>query len=194
MNIFQDNLRSLQKSLSEVDAAQLRAVNHCVEQTVQVLKNGGRIFLFGNGGSAATASHLTNDMLCHMKNWKRRGYPIFCLNDSAAAITSLSNDYGPDEIFAKQLLALGRSGDLVWAFSTSGNSKNVVQAVKAARNVGISTIAFTGKGGGQLASLCDLCIQVPATEVMRVEELHVIYAHCIGETVEAIISPLEDNE
>ena len=162
-----------------------------VDIMVEALRNGKKILMCGNGGSAATVSHIVNDLSCHMKNWNRKGYRVISLCESSSILTSLTNDYSFEEVFSKQLEALGETDDVLWAFSSSGNSKNVICAMNMAKNMGIQCIALTGQNGGTMKDIADVWIGVPSDETMRVEELHLIYAHCISETVESIVSPME---
>lgn len=190
--IIDNCLNDVVSCLSELNQEKyIRPSKDCISITAESIKTGGAVFFCGNGGSASTASHLANDLSCHMKNWKREGYKCICVNDSTSIITSLTNDYGFEHIFSRQIENLGKSGDVLWAFSTSGNSKNVVCAVEAAKKLGIKTVAFTGRGGGKLKDLCDLWLPVNSDDVTRVEELHLIYGHSIALGVEAVVSPME---
>jgi D-sedoheptulose 7-phosphate isomerase len=126
-----------------------------------------------------------------MKNWHREGYKVICLNDSTAVLTSLTNDYGFEHVFSKPLEALSSEGDVLWAFSTSGNSKNVIQAVEAAKKRNLKSVVFTGRNGGKLKTMGDVWVSVNSDDVLRVEELHMIYAHSIAVSVEALVSPME---
>lgn len=190
-NIFIDSLDDTIRCLEDRSAAFVEPAERCAKLTEEVLKAGGKILFCGNGGSAATASHVSNDLSCHMKNWHREGYRCICLNDSVAVMSSLANDYGFECVFSKLVENLGDAGDILWAFSTSGNSKNVVRAVEAAKARGMKTAAFTGRGGGKLKDLCDVWVSVNSDEVVRVEELHLLYAHGIALSVEAAVSPME---
>lgn len=191
-NIIESCLNDVVSCLSSLNHEQyIQPSLDCIAMTAETLKNGGAIFFCGNGGSASTASHLANDLSCHMKNWNREGYKCICINDSTSIITSLTNDYGFECIFSRQVENLGKAGDIIWAFSTSGNSKNVVRAVESAKKMGIKTVAFTGRGGGKLKDLCDLWVPCNSDEVTRVEELHMIYGHSIALGVEAVVSPME---
>ena len=168
------------------------AVSHCIRLSAAAVRADRRIFTCGNGGSAATASHIANDLLCHMRNWNRKNYRVMALADNVSAVTSISNDYGFDQIFAKQIQAFGEPGDVLWAFSTSGNSPNCVAAVEQAKKQGLLTVGFTGSRGGRLKEICDIWIPADSGQVTRVEELHLIYAHIIGERIEAAVSPIEE--
>ncbi len=190
-SIFRDNIYRLIKNLESIHSQHELAIEAAVRLSAGVITGGNKLFLCGNGGSAATASHVANDLLCHMKNWARKGYAAICLNDSAAAITSLTNDFGFEHIFEKMLAALAKRGDALWAFSTSGNSSNVIKAMNTAKELGMQTVAFTGAHGGKMKALADVWLPAPSDEVMRVEELHMVFAHCVAESVEAIASPIE---
>lgn len=190
-NIFVDSLDDTIRCLQDRSETFVEPAARCARLTEETLRMGGKIFFCGNGGSASTASHLANDLSCHMKNWQREGYRCICLNDSAAAMSSLANDYGFECVFSKPVQALGDAGDILWAFSTSGNSKNVVHAVEVARAKGMKTAAFTGRGGGKLKDICDVWVSVNSDEVVRVEELHLLYGHGIALCVEAAVSPME---
>ncbi len=187
---FDEIVSSLVKSL-QTEGEQFREpVEKCIEVSARAIQQEHCIFVCGNGGSAATASHIANDLLCHMRNWNRRGYKIMSLNDNVSAITSLTNDYGFEEVFAKQLAAFGQKGDVIWAFSTSGNSRNCLVAFEKAREMGITTVGITGRKGGKMKDLSDIWMPVDADDVTRVEELHMIYAHILGENIEALVSPM----
>lgn len=178
-------------SLSTKNRQYIDPVEHCVEVSAEAIKADKYIFVCGNGGSASTASHIANDLLCHLKNWNRKNYKVLALTDNVAAITSLTNDYGFQEVFSKQLKAFGSRGDVLWAFSTSGNSKNCVKAIETAKEMGIYTVGITGSKGGCMKDLADLWMPVASDEVTRVEELHMIYAHILAENIEAVVSPEE---
>lgn len=190
-NTFKEIVHKLSDCLLVEDDAFEKPVGECIRVIAEAIKADRCIFVCGNGGSAATASHIANDMMCHMRNWDRKGYRMISLTDNVSAVTSLTNDYGFDDIFSKQISTFGTKGDVLWSFSTSGNSKNCVSALIKARELGLTTVALTGRGGGRMKELCDIWIPVNSDEVTRVEELHMIYAHIIGENVEAIVSPME---
>jgi len=190
LNRIQNTIEDLVECLKDQNPKYTQSAGGCVEATSETIMQGGKIFFCGNGGSCATASHISNDLACHMKNWERVGYQCICLNDSPAVITSLSNDYGYEKIFEKQITALGKAGDILWGFSSSGNSKNVVNAVLKAKEIGITTVAFTGRKGGALKDVADIWIPVNSDDVLRIEEMHVIYAHSIAVDVEETVSPM----
>lgn len=190
-DFFVSNLDEISESLRDRSEVYILPSKECIEISQAALKAGKKLFICGNGGSASTASHIVNDLSCHMKNWHREGYKVICLNDSTAVLTSLTNDYGFEYVFSKPLEALGNEGDVLWAFSTSGNSKNVIQAVETAKKRNIKSVVFTGRNGGKLKTMGDVWVSVNSDDVLRVEELHMIYAHSIAVSVEALVSPME---
>ena len=188
---LEQQLGELSELLAACKETSLAAAQEAVRLTAQAIGAKKKLFLCGNGGSAATASHIANDLSCHMKNWQRDAYRIVCLNDSPAVLTSMTNDYGFEHVFEKPLLGLADAGDVLWGFSTSGNSGNVVAAVEAARAHNILTVGFTGKRGGKLRDLVDVWDPTPSDDVIQVENLHLILAHAIAVSVEAIVSPMQ---
>lgn len=189
---FKEVVRSLASSLLTENEQYILPLERCIEVSVEAIRNRKCIFVCGNGGSAATASHIANDLLCHLKNWNRESYRILSLTDNVATITSLTNDYGADEMFKRQLAAFGNAGDILWAFSTSGNSGNCLKAFEQAKELGILTVGITGRGGGKMKEKADIWIPVDSDEVTRVEELHMIYAHILAENIEAAVSPIQE--
>lgn len=153
------------------------------ELWVQTLRQGGVIYLAGNGGSAADAQHLAAEMIGRFE--RLNGYPALALTVDTSCLTALGNDFGFDEVFRRQVLALGRPGDLFVGLSTSGNSPNVVKAAEAARQRGLRVLGMTGACGGQLEPLCDVCLKVPSGRTCRVQEVHLTIGHIWCEMVEA---------
>lgn len=190
-SIFKTNLKHFAEAVSTTTDEQLIPVQTCTEATKNALLTGNKIMLCGNGGSASTASHITNDFIGHMKNWTRKGYPAIALTADISVLTALTNDYGYDSVFSKQVAALGQSGDILWGFSTSGNSKNIINAVKTCKEMGIKTIIFTGKAGGKLKDLADIWVPVNTDEAMLAEALHLFYIHSIAESIEYDLDPTE---
>lgn len=150
---------------------------------VNALKGGNKILICGNGGSAADSQH----MACELVNRflvERRPLPAIALSTDTSILTSIANDYSYDQVFQKQVEALGRAGDLLLAISTSGNARNVVEAVKAAREGGLKTVALTGKGGGELAPLADMALVIPGTVTPRIQESHLTVIHIVCDIIE----------
>ncbi len=190
-SIFKTNLQHFAEAVSTTTDELLIPVQACTEATKNTLLAGNKIMLCGNGGSASTASHITNDFIGHMKNWTRKGYPAIALTADISVLTALTNDYGYDSVFSKQVAALGRSGDILWGFSTSGNSQNIINAVETCKEMGIKTIIFTGKAGGKLKDLADIWVPVNTDEAMLAEALHLFYIHSIAESIEYDLDPTE---
>lgn len=188
--IFESNFERLKESVNTAGKEYFEPAEECVRITEQAIRRGNKVLLCGNGGSASTASHITNDFIGHMRNWNRDGYPAIALTADISVLTALSNDFGYDQVFSKQVTALGKPKDVLWGFSGSGNSQNIINAVEAAKAKGITTVMFTGKGGGKLKELVDLWIPVNTDELMLAEALHLFYIHSIAEAIEANISPL----
>ena len=143
----------------------------------------GKIFIFGNGGSATDASHIAAEFVGRYDR-DRVPLPALALSTDMATITCIANDYEYADIFARQISGLGRKGDIAIAISTSGNSPNVLKAVEVARNLGLTTVAWTGKGGGKLASSVDYSFVVPSNVTARIQECHITLGHVLCELVE----------
>ncbi len=157
------------------------------EWIAATLRGGGTLLLFGNGGSAADAQHIAAEFTGRFER-DRRPWPALALTTDTSALTALVNDYGAEHVFARQVQALGRKGDLAIALSTSGNSANVVEAVVAARARGIRVVGLTGETGGRLAPLCDLALRVPSRRTPRIQEAHIAICHAMCEVVEAALA------
>ncbi len=138
---------------------------------------GRAIFLMGNGGSAATASHVTNDLVKGCRVGDTPGFRAFCLSDSSALVTCLANDFSYEEIYSVLLRSYAKAGDVVLAFSGSGNSPNIVHGLATAREMGLTTIGFGGRGGGKMKALCDHILIAPTDSMEMLEDLHLIYCH-----------------
>ena len=149
----------------------------------QSLQAGGKILVFGNGGSAADAQHLAGELVGrYLKN--RRALPAIALTTDSTIVTAVGNDLGFDEVFRRQVEAHGRKGDVAIGISTSGRSPNVIKALEAAKGNGLVTMALTGEGGGKLAGLVDHLIDVPSTDTPRVQEVHGLVVHLLCQIVE----------
>jgi D-sedoheptulose 7-phosphate isomerase len=150
---------------------------------VESLRAGGKVLFFGNGGSAADAQHLAAEFTGRYLR-ERSSLPALALSVNSSSLTAIGNDYGFDLVFARQLEALGKGGDVAVGISTSGNSPNVVRAVEIARSKSIYTVAFTGASGGILRNIADCTIRVPSEETPRIQECHILTGHIICEIVE----------
>ena len=148
------------------------------------LKHGNKIIFCGNGGSASDSQHLAGELVGRLKS-ERRPLAAIALGADSAVITCIANDYGYEQVFARQIEGLGRPGDILFAISTSGNSRNVILAVQAANALGIETIGLLGGNGGQMMGLCkkSLCISA-TTNTARIQEAHILIGHCICALIE----------
>jgi D-sedoheptulose 7-phosphate isomerase len=155
---------------------------------VECLAAGGKVLFFGNGGSASDAGHLAAELLGRFY-LDRQSLPAVALADNTAAMSAIGNDYGYLEVFARQVRALGRAGDVAVGLSTSGTSENVVRGLEAARELGLVTVALTGASGGKLLDVTDLCVRVPSEETPRVQELCMLLGHTLCEIVERELAP-----
>lgn len=148
-----------------------------------------KILSCGNGGSAGDAQHFSSEMLNRFER-ERPGLPAMALTTDTSTLTSIANDYHYDEIFAKQVRALGQRGDILLAISTSGNSSNVVQAIRAAHDRGMQVVALTGKEGGEMAlnlAEGDIEIRVPSSSTARIQEVHLLVIHCICDAIDRML-------
>jgi len=159
------------------------AVVRAAEVIRAALAAGRKVLAFGNGGSAADAQHLTTELVGRFQK-ERAGFPAIALTADTSLLTSLANDYGFEQVFARQVEALGEAGDVAVAISTSGLSPNIVAALAAARKLGLQTIAMTGRDGGEAGRLAEVHINVPDDCTARVQEVHITLIHAICEIVE----------
>jgi D-sedoheptulose 7-phosphate isomerase len=188
---------SSRSSWGEEIASQLQASGELLRRTAasadllarmatvvaDALTAGSKVLLCGNGGSAADAQHMATELLARYK-LDRQPLAAIALGTDVTYLTAMSNDTSFEHVFSRQVEGLGRRGDVLWVFSTSGNSPNVLAAVKAARDQGLATIGFTGASGGKLKSAVDYCLCVPSLETPRIQEVHTAAAHAICDLVE----------
>ena len=153
---------------------------------VDALNLGNKVLLFGNGGSAADAHHIAAEFVGRFA-FDRPALPALALSENSSSLTAIGNDYGFDTVFSRQIEALGRPGDVAIGISTSGNSRNVLKAMSAAKKIGLQTIALTGCKGGELEKAADHCICVPSSETPRIQECHILIGHVLSDLVERTI-------
>ena len=190
MNPIIDRIRtsftdSIQTKINSADAL-LSIIAEASEEIVQALLEGHKILTCGNGGSACDALHFASEMLNRFRQ-ERPGLPAIALTADIATLTSIANDYHFSDIFAKQIRAIGHAGDLLLAFSTSGNSANIVNAIKAAHDKNMGVIALTGYDGGKIPDYLqekDIEIRVPAFDTSRIQETHLLIIHCICDIID----------
>ena len=158
-------------------------IRDAASEIVQCFRQGGKLLIFGNGGSAADAQHVAAELVARFKS-TRRAFPALALTTDSSVITSIANDFDYSEIFARQIEALGRPGDVALAISTSGKSKNVLRGLAAARNDGLVTIGLTGRDCGPMMDLCKVLLAVPESETSLVQETHLMVEHMLCGLVE----------
>ena len=176
-----------------LDDGYLDLVVQVAMQIVKSLCAGGKVVFFGNGGSAADAQHLAAEFTGRYLK-ERRALPALALSVNTSSVTAIGNDYGFDLVFARQLEALGKEGDVAVGISTSGNSRNVNRALEIAKSKSIYTVALTGASGGILRNVADCTIRIPSDETPRIQECHILTGHIICEIVEEILFDKSGNE
>jgi D-sedoheptulose 7-phosphate isomerase len=153
------------------------------EQAIDCIKKGGKVVLFGNGGSASDSQHIAAELVGRFRK-DRNALPAIALTTNTSILTSLANDYGYEVVFAKQVEALAGKNDIVIGISTSGKAKNVAAGIRQAKKMGIKTVALTGGDGGELVKLADLSLMVPSNVTARIQEAHITIGHIVCEMVE----------
>jgi phosphoheptose isomerase len=164
----------------------LTEVARAAEAVAEALESGHKLLAFGNGGSASDAQHLVSELVGRFQK-ERAGFAALALTADTSVMTSVANDYGFGRVFARQIEALGRAGDVAFAISTSGASANVIEALKSARARGLRTIALTGRDGGEAGRLAEIHMNVPDNSTARVQEVHRTLIHAICEIVEGTV-------
>jgi len=181
-----DHFRSSCETLSRAaDDPQLRAVIHAVAAAItDAFRAGGKLLIAGNGGSAADAQHIAGEFLSRL-NFDRSPLPAIALTTDTSVLTAIGNDYGFERTFERQIRGLGKAGDVFIAISTSGRSANVLAALKTARELGLTTVGFTGTApNGAMTPLCDHCLAAPSAETPLIQQIHIVAAHAICGLVE----------
>lgn len=168
---------------AESDAELLKVTRDIAHAIAQALRAGNKVLLAGNGGSAADAQHIAAEIVGRYKR-ERPGWAAVALTTDTSALTAISNDYGFEEVFARQVQGLGRPGDVLLAFTTSGRSPNILAALDVARSLGLVTIGFTGAKGASLGAACDLLFVSPSEDTPVVQQIHMTAAHAICDEVE----------
>jgi len=168
------------------DAGFHEFVAQAAMQIVKSLRGGGKVLFFGNGGSAADAQHLAAEFTGRYLK-ERRALPALALHANTSSLTAIGNDYGFDYVFARQLEALGKPGDVAVGISTSGNSRNVLRALEVAKSNSIYTIALTGRSGGAMKKLANCTLRIPSEETPRIQECHILTGHIICEIAEEML-------
>ena len=165
------------------DPTFITRLSEIADECVKRLKNGNKLLFAGNGGSAADCQHMASEYVSRFL-FDREGLPAIALTTDSSILTSIGNDYGYEMLFSRQIEALGKSGDLLFAYSTSGNSTNIIKAVETATKMGICVVGMTGMNGGQLDSMCEFILKTPSTQIPQIQEGHLIAGHSICTIVE----------
>jgi len=182
--IILKNIKTTQRNFEKLSSNKnVSNINDASNLIINAIKNGNKIMFCGNGGSAADAQHLSAELvgkyLIH-----RNPLPAICLSTNTSTLTSIANDLSYSQVFSRQVKAFGKEGDILFGISTSGKSKNVIQAFKVAKDIGLSTILLTSKKAKPIKKIVDITIPVPADRVDRIQELHIAVGHFICEIVE----------
>lgn len=179
LNIIDHHIDVLKKSTNHFNEKFQYILDLCINSII----NDGKIILCGNGGSAADCQHFAAELIGRFEK-ERISIPAISLTTDTSIITAISNDYGFEYIFSRQIDGLGSKNDVLIVVSTSGNSQNIINAIKSAKNIGIRTIGLTGNGGGELSNLVDIPFIVPSSNTARIQEVHEILLHSLAESLE----------
>jgi len=180
-NQIKNSLEIKKKILEDVALTEL--IKKISEKTIEIYKTGNKTLIAGNGGSAADAQHIAGEFVSKFY-FDRPGLSSIALTTDTSILTAIGNDYGYEKLFARQLEANGIKGDMFIGISTSGNSANIVEALKICKEKGIISVGLTGADGGKMAELCDYCVKVPSNETPRIQESHILIGHIICAVVE----------
>ena len=184
INIIKARFAEHQALIAKVmQSGELEKLAKAAELIRTALASGHKILFCGNGGSAADSQHLAAEFVGRFQK-ERNGLPAIALTVDTSILTAVANDYGYDTVFARQVQALGNTGDVLVGLSTSGNSKNVLAAIDVAKAKGIQCIGMTAQGGGKMAEVCDICMAVPCPVTARAQEIHILIGHILCELVD----------
>jgi D-sedoheptulose 7-phosphate isomerase len=178
--------REIEESVATKQELRKEMVNEIAEvgsPLVDRLNSGDKLIVFGNGGSAADAQHFVAELVGRFRA-ERKPFAAIALTTNTSSLTAIGNDYGFEEVFARQLEGIGRAGDVAIAISTSGNSSNIVRAIETAKRMGMATIALTGRTGGEARELVDHCLSVLSDSTARIQEAHILIIHALSSIVE----------
>lgn len=182
-NAILNEFLSHQDTIKKVIESMQDKLEEASKLAVETLKNGNKILLCGNGGSAGDAQHIAAELTGRYKT-ERKGLPGIALTTDTSALTAIGNDYGYDRVFDRQVEALAQKGDLLIGISTSGNSKNVINALKLAKQMGCKTLGFSGRDGGAMNEVCDINLIVPSNDTPRIQEMHILFGHTICQIID----------
>ncbi len=187
INVVREEFNSHLETINVVIKTMEEELVNASKLAVDTLKNGNKILLFGNGGSAADAQHIAAELTGRYKT-ERRGLAGIALTTDTSALTAIGNDYGYERIFDRQVESLVNSGDLLIGISTSGNSQNVINALKLGKELGCKTLGFSGRNGGAMNEVCDINLVVPSNNTPRIQEIHILFGHTICQIIDNELS------
>ena len=183
--MFYDQLKKRINLINDIDSQFDKTFESCVSVIIESIENGGCLFFAGNGGSAAEAQHMSAEYIATLDHRNfRPGIKSLALTTDTSFLTAWTNDFGFEEIFSRQLETLGKDKDIFFAYSTSGNSENIIKALKVAKKIGITSIGFTGNDGGLMKELCNECFIVPSGKTALIQEIHTMIGHELCANIE----------
>lgn len=192
IKLFTDSIQTKQRTMDSLCGY----IEYASQRIVETLVNDKKILTCGNGGSAGDAQHFASEMINRFER-ERPALPVIALTTDTLTLTSIANDYSYDEVFAKQIRALGQAGDLLTVYTTSGNSSNIIKAVNAAHDKNMNVLALTGKDGGRLAgelNELDIEIRIPSQSTARIQEVHLLITHCLCDLIDHQLFGGQDHE
>ena len=190
-SIIENEFNEHAKAIKDTVKVAINDIENAAKICIECLKNGNKILIFGNGGSAADAQHIAAEIIGRYKT-DRKGLAAIALTTDSSVLTAISNDFGYLEIFKRQVEALARPGDTLIGISTGGSSQNVVNALKIAKNIQCQTIGLSGKDGGKFNTICDVNIVAKAQDTARIQEMHILIGHTICHLIDhAFIETIE---
>lgn len=181
--MIERELNAHKESVEKTVAVMIPQIEEASKMVIETLKNGNKVLLCGNGGSASDAQHIASELTGRYKI-ERRGLAGIALTTDTSALTAISNDYGYNRVFDRQVEALVREGDLLIGISTSGESLNIISALLLAKDMGAKTLGFSGKNGGKMKYVCDLNLIVPSDDTPRIQEIHILIGHILCQAVD----------
>ena len=183
MKLLIENEIAAHLKVAEAMSSLINKVEIAAQLCIETLQDGGKILIFGNGGSAADAQHIAAELVGRYKK-DRKGISAIALTTDTSAITSIGNDFGYNHIFERQVGALANKGDVLIGISTSGGSSNVINGLKMSSKIGCKSIGFSGSGGGKMNQVCDINLVVPSEDTPRIQEMHIVIGHIICHLIE----------
>jgi len=184
-NMILTQLKAHQSTITKTIEQMIPSIDQACQYVCESFKHGNKLLLCGNGGSAADAQHIAAEITGRYKS-ERKGLPAIALTTDTSALTAIANDYGYERVFARQVEAIARQGDVLIGISTSGNSANVIAALDTARSLGCTTIGLSGREGGEMNRLCDINLVVPSHDTPRIQEVHILIGHIIAQSVDDV--------